>query len=202
MKFYVAENGNPVGPFTVTELIARGLKSNDLVWTKGFESWVAAESVDEIREALFAPQDHDEANSKPAIPEVPSQPCPPPAPPVPQPQTPQAQPQPQPQPQYQQPQPQYQQPTQSVDEQSYEMPPKSWLVESILVTILCCLPFGIIGIIKSASINGLWQQGRYDDARKASQQAKTWTIVGAIIGLVVQVAYIVVFITMGIFDNL
>ena len=28
--------------------------------------------------------------------------------------------------------------------------PKTWLVESILVTLFCCLPFGIVGIVNAA----------------------------------------------------
>src|SRR5574344_900091 len=32
---------------------------------------------------------------------------------------------------------------------TFNTPPKTWLVESILVTILCCLPFGIVGIINA-----------------------------------------------------
>ena len=31
--------------------------------------------------------------------------------------------------------------------------PKNWLVESILVTIFCCLPFGIAGIVFASQVN-------------------------------------------------
>ena len=31
--------------------------------------------------------------------------------------------------------------------------PKTWMAESILVTILCCLPFGIIGIVNAAKVS-------------------------------------------------
>lgn len=55
MKYYVAENEQPVGPFEVGQLVARGLKGTDLVWAEGFEGWVPAESVEEIRMALYSP---------------------------------------------------------------------------------------------------------------------------------------------------
>ena len=38
-------------------------------------------------------------------------------------------------------------------------PPDNKLVWSILVTIFCCLPFGIVAIIKSAEVNSKWAAG-------------------------------------------
>ena len=35
-------------------------------------------------------------------------------------------------------------------------PPDNKLVWSILVTLFCCLPFGIVAIIKSAEVNSKW----------------------------------------------
>ena len=36
---------------------------------------------------------------------------------------------------------------------------KNYLVESILVTICCCLPFGIAAIVFAAQVNGKLQAG-------------------------------------------
>ena len=41
-------------------------------------------------------------------------------------------------------------------------PPKNWLVESILVTIFCCLPFGIAGIVFASQVNSKWAAGDYN----------------------------------------
>ena len=64
-----------------------------------------------------------------------------------------------------------------------EVAPKNWLVESILVTIFCCLPFGIVGIINASKVNGLYGAGDYDGAYRAAQQAGKWTKIGFWVGL-------------------
>lgn len=67
--------------------------------------------------------------------------------------------------------------------------PKNWLVESILVTLFCCLPLGIVGIINAAKVNGAFDSGDIAGAMKASADAKKWTRLGFIIGIVVIVLY-------------
>ena len=62
-------------------------------------------------------------------------------------------------------------------------PPNSNLVLGILTTIFCCLPFGIVSIVKASQVNGLWAQGRFPEAQAASDAAKKWAIwsvVGAV----------------------
>jgi len=54
-------------------------------------------------------------------------------------------------------------------------PPKNWLVESILVTLFCCLPFGIAGIIFATQVNSKWTAGDYNGALQASKDAGKWT---------------------------
>lgn len=72
-----------------------------------------------------------------------------------------------------------------------ELPPKNWLVESILVTIFCCLPFGIAGIINATKVETLWNTGQRDAALKASQEAAKWVKIGAIVALVCWVLYFI-----------
>ena len=64
------------------------------------------------------------------------------------------------------------------------LPPKNWLIESILVTVLCCLPLGIIGIINASSVEGKYAKGDIDGANKAAQLAKTMVLISAISGVV------------------
>ncbi len=69
-------------------------------------------------------------------------------------------------------------------------PPKNWLVESILVTIFCCLPFGIVGIINAANVSSRWSSGDYAGAERASKEAGKWTKIGFYIGIAILVIYI------------
>lgn len=62
-------------------------------------------------------------------------------------------------------------------------PPKNWLVESILVTLFCCLPFGIVGIIFAAQVNTKFDLGDQEAALKASKEAGKWTKIGFFIGI-------------------
>lgn len=63
--------------------------------------------------------------------------------------------------------------------------PDNWLVWSILCTVLCCVPFGIVAIVYASKVNGLWDQHRYAEAFEAAKKAKTFTLIGAVSGLVV-----------------
>ncbi len=63
-------------------------------------------------------------------------------------------------------------------------PPKNYLVWSILVTLFCCLPFGIVAIVKSSQVNGLWAQGRYGEAQASADSARKWVIWSIVIGLI------------------
>lgn len=68
-------------------------------------------------------------------------------------------------------------------------PPKNWLVESILVTIFCCLPFGIVGIVNAAQVNSKYASGDYNGAANASKEAAKWTKLGLWIGVGIAVLY-------------
>jgi F0F1-type ATP synthase membrane subunit c/vacuolar-type H+-ATPase subunit K len=76
--------------------------------------------------------------------------------------------------------------------------PKNWLVESILVTIFCCLPFGIAGIVNAANVNGRYDRGDYAGALAASQKAATWTKTSFFIGLAVSVLYFIFVFVFGL----
>jgi hypothetical protein len=67
--------------------------------------------------------------------------------------------------------------------------PGNNLVMAILVTIFCCLPFGIVGIIKAAEVNGKWAQGDYAGAQASADAARKWSLIGLVIGLVASLAY-------------
>lgn len=50
----------------------------------------------------------------------------------------------------------------------------NYLVQSILVTIFCCLPLGIVAIVFAAQVNGKLAAGDFYGAQEASNKAKMW----------------------------
>ena len=58
--------------------------------------------------------------------------------------------------------------------------PENNLIWAILCTVLCCMPLGIVAIIKATKVNELWAQGDYEGAKKAADDAKKYSIWGAI----------------------
>ena len=70
--------------------------------------------------------------------------------------------------------------------------PDNYLVWAILTTLLCCMPLGIVSIVKSTQVDSLWMSGNYDGAIKASEDAKKWALIGAGSGLVVMFLYLII----------
>lgn len=70
--------------------------------------------------------------------------------------------------------------------------PNDYLVLSILTTILCCLPLGIVSIIRSTQVNSYWANEKFDEAQKASMDAKKWSIIGICISAAGILLYLIV----------
>lgn len=62
--------------------------------------------------------------------------------------------------------------------------PETNLVWAILCTVMCCLPLGIVAIIKATSVESLWREGRYEEAEKAADDAKKFALWGAIANII------------------
>ncbi len=139
-SYYIIENGQQSGPYTVDQLSSRGITPDTNVWTDGMTNWVPASQVYELQSIVQNP------------------------------------------------------PAYSGDYQSYDsysngysdyMPcPKTWMTESILVTLFCCLPFGIIGIINASKVSSAHAVGNYMLAQQASKDAGKWTKIGFVCGLI------------------
>jgi len=67
----------------------------------------------------------------------------------------------------------------------------NYLVQAILVTIFCCLPFGIVAIVFAAQVNGKLQAGDINGAMESSRKAKMWCWLGFGIGLGIGLIYLV-----------
>ena len=186
--YYVDGNNQQQGPIDAAQLPAFGVTTKTLVWCEGMANWQAAGEIPELASFFAAKQ-----------PEIPVQPQMQPGTPT----QPQMQQQVQPQPmninnfqQTQQPmntQPPFQQPN------NQQMPPQpdNYLVWAILVTVLCCLPFGVASIIYSVKVGSLYAQGDYNGAVDASQKAKKFAMIGGIGGLVFIIVYVIFMIIAG-----
>jgi len=75
---------------------------------------------------------------------------------------------------------------------------ENWLVEAILVTLLCCLPIGVVGIIFAAQVNTKQQAGDMEGAEKSRREAAKWTKLGFWIGLGVLVLYVIFWLVLGV----
>jgi hypothetical protein len=90
--------------------------------------------------------------------------------------------------------------------ESASMPPKSWMTESILVTIvsLCCcllsLPFGIVAMVNANKVNVFYFRGQYTEAKQASKDAKLWVMIAlgtVVLGIILLIGFIYSMIMLG-----
>ena len=66
----------------------------------------------------------------------------------------------------------------------------NYLAQAILCTVFCCVPFGIVGIVYAAQVNGLLGRGDIAAAQIASRKARTWCWVSFGVGIVTIIAAI------------
>ncbi len=59
----------------------------------------------------------------------------------------------------------------------------TYLTQAILVTLFCCLPFGIIAIVNAAKVSNLLANSEYDEAEKCSREAKKWVTISFWLGI-------------------
>jgi len=178
-QWFYARGGQQQGPVSFEELqqlAASGqVQGGDLVWSEGMSNWSPASSV---------------ANLMPNAPAAPSAPAAPGAPAAPSAPTPSAA-----QPMMGMVQPEqpgatvgYQGPSMGMQPLSYGgAPPKNYLVQSILVTICCCIPLGIPAIVYAAQVNSKYEAGDTAGAEEASRQAKFWCWLAFGVGLALNV---------------
>ena len=88
-----------------------------------------------------------------------------------------------------------------VQTQYSQEPAVNWvpyLVFSILCTILCCMPFGVVAIVFAAKINSALSAGNIAEAKDCAKKSKIWIIVSAVVGLVAIILAIIWALFIGI----
>jgi Interferon-induced transmembrane protein/GYF domain 2 len=74
-------------------------------------------------------------------------------------------------------------PQQSPIYQGPDIPSNLW--QSIVATLLCCLPFGIVAIVYAAKVDGFKARGDFAGAMNAAATSRTWTNVSVIVWVAV-----------------
>ena len=93
--------------------------------------------------------------------------------------------------------------TQMPEEPGKQKPamPNNYLALSIITTVLCCVPLGIVAVIKSSKVESLYLTGHYEEAKKASEDAKKWSIIGILLSVIGVGLYIFLLVVIGITDG-
>jgi Interferon-induced transmembrane protein/GYF domain 2 len=178
-KYFYILNGQQIGPLSIEELKANNITRETMIWCEGMGDWEQAGKIAELS-SLFG-------DLPPSLPTNLAQ------------TNPQNYNSPQQNAGYQNPTPQYGNPNPTQDQLSITngVPPKTWLVESILVTLFCCLPFGIAGIVNASKVESAFYAGDIFGAQHASDQAAKWTKWGffsSIIAIGLYLLFVAIFI--------
>jgi GYF domain 2/Interferon-induced transmembrane protein len=179
-KYFIIQNGQQVGPLTIDELKAANINGDTNVWFEGLGDWQKASTVSELSSLtgglLDIPSSFSGGNQQ----------VPPPV------QTPS-------------PAPNYGgniYNSGTTDHlQIRGVPPKTWLVESILVTLFCGLfglIFGIAGIVNASKVESAFYAGDLIGAQRASEQAGKWTKFG-FFGTLIFIAVVAIFVGIAAF---
>lgn len=66
-----------------------------------------------------------------------------------------------------------------------EEKPDNYLWLSILSTVLCCIPLGIVGILNSNQVDNKWNSGDHEGAVNSSKNALLFSLIAVGLGVVV-----------------
>jgi len=86
-------------------------------------------------------------------------------------------------------------PTNNYYNDSGEPMPDTYLWQSIVVTILCCLPLGIPSIVYASQVESRYRSGDIEGARRSSKNAKNfalWSLIAGLVGVFFYIIYFVV----------
>ena len=71
--------------------------------------------------------------------------------------------------------------------------PNNNLALAIFTTVCCCLPAGIYAIIRAMKVNEFYMMKQYDEAVLAANDAKKWSLIGIVAGVIGSILYLVCF---------
>lgn len=158
--FYIDQSGAQHGPLSIKQLIAENISPSTLVWYEGLSDWQSADQIIEVREELNVAGGN--AKFPPRTPAAADF-----------------------APLYDVRPPAYERERVIIKER-----PKKWVIESVLVTIFCCMPMGIVALIYALRAEDKWNGGLYDEALSASRSAGTWVKVSIFAVILYPIIYL------------
>lgn len=163
MEWYYATNGQQHGPVSEEELVSRyekgEIKASDLVWHEGMPDWTAFRAVPGLNAPAVSTEPGSDMENPPPPPmEAPS------AAPVLTPAT-----------------------SAMVGGLPSSEKVPTYLWQSIVCLVLCCLPAAIPALIFATKVEPALKRGDIAAAREASGKAKMWCWIAFGIGLVVNI---------------
>lgn len=169
MEYWVSINNNQEGPMSLDEVIALNPSADMLVWHPGMPDWDVASNLPELAH-LFGGDFEEYVDGETAENE-----------PQPEPEQANDEPVQEPAPKAEEPQ---SQPRQAAA--PAEPCPPNYLVWTVLVTVLCCVPLGVVSLIYSSQVKTKYNAGDIEGAKKASSRAELWLILAFVLGLIYQ----------------
>lgn len=169
MNYFIIENGQQAGPFSIDQLRFRNITGETMVWYEGMAQWGKAKDVPSLASLL-------QLGTPPPPPNSPSYGQPPQQPPHYG---------------YNPPQPQ---PTQSCPDNNLGLS-----IVATIMTIFCCfpIPIGIVALVYSLNVESKWKRGEYAKAESYAKNAKNWGIASIIAAVALFVIMLVIYALLG-----
>lgn len=76
--------------------------------------------------------------------------------------------------------------------------PNNHLAFAIITTVIFCIPFGIVAIIKASRVSPLYYEGHYEAAQNMADSAKKYSILGLVLGIIRNILYFFFCILVGL----
>lgn len=181
-KYWIVVNDDHAGPYTAEQLAEMKIPGDTYAWHPGLPKWTQIKDIPELAGIIIETEVPESIIDDTDISEIQEQSIEPGSLPPAPPSIPPATPPLPPEPTYSyQPEPTLYTPS---NEYEAEKCPPSYLAWSIITTILFFLPLGVVAIIYSAKVNGLWYSGQSERARRASELAAWFSNISFVAGLI------------------
>ncbi|MDE5574058.1 MAG: CD225/dispanin family protein [Muribaculaceae bacterium] len=156
MKYYIARDKKPVGPLELDELRHYSIGADTLIWTPGNTDWKEARNFPEVMAVVsenVTPPPFSASKLSRTIADTEV----------------------------------YGTCAMSdeygPDGRYQPLRPNNYLAEAIVLTILCCNILGVISIIYALKVNKLYDERHFEEARRASINARNWFFVTLVSGV-------------------